>query len=215
MLFATGNYFYSHFNLSVQIFCHLRRYWNHIYYKIASYRLFIKCRPIPLHYDDSLEFYWLLLCKQFMLWMKHVSDYELTLNYWITELAILKLPRLWWRFFCTPTREIVLRGSTLWVKKTSHYTFACNFAKCWPIFKILSLTDSVVNLHKVIMIHPPHLRCVTTDGETREWIICCDRLNVWRSVSIWNWKSLLIVHGSLYKHQSVCRWCQQITSLHH
>jgi len=24
--------------------------------------------------------------------------------------------------------------------------FVCNFAKCWPIFKILSLTDSVVNL---------------------------------------------------------------------
>jgi len=38
------------------------------------------------------------------------------------------------------------RVSTLSVKKTSHYTFVCNFAKCWPIFKILSLTDSVVNL---------------------------------------------------------------------
>ena len=36
--------------------------------------------------------------------------------------------------------------STLWVKKTCHYTFVCNFAKCWQIFKIHSLTDSVVNL---------------------------------------------------------------------
>jgi len=31
-------------------------------------------------------------------------------------------------------------------KKTCHYTFVCNFAKCWPIFKIFTLTDSVVNL---------------------------------------------------------------------
>ena len=30
-------------------------------------------------------------------------------------------------------------------KKTCHYTSVCNFAKYWPIFKILSLTDSVAN----------------------------------------------------------------------
>ena len=36
--------------------------------------------------------------------------------------------------------------STLWVKKTCHCTFVWKFAKCWPIFKILSLTDSLVNL---------------------------------------------------------------------
>ena len=51
--------------------------------------------------------------------------------------------------FGISSREVCIQGSwtnTLWVKKTSHYTFVCNFAKCWHIFKILSPTDSVVNL---------------------------------------------------------------------
>ena len=48
-------------------------------------------------------------------------------------------------------------------KKTCHYTFVCNFAKCWPIFKIPSLTDSVVNFAiKSLWNIPPHHRCVTT-----------------------------------------------------
>jgi len=38
--------------------------------------------------------------------------------------------------------------NTLWVKKTSHYTFVCNFDKCGPIFKILSVAESVVNLQQ-------------------------------------------------------------------
>jgi len=36
--------------------------------------------------------------------------------------------------------------TTLWVKKTKHLTLAHNFTKYWPIFKILSLLDSVGNL---------------------------------------------------------------------
>ena len=35
---------------------------------------------------------------------------------------------------------------TPWVKKTRHPTLAYNFTKYWPIFKILSLLDSVGNL---------------------------------------------------------------------
>jgi len=31
-------------------------------------------------------------------------------------------------------------------KKTSHYNLAHNFAKCWLIFTILSLADSLVSL---------------------------------------------------------------------
>ena len=33
-------------------------------------------------------------------------------------------------------------------KKTRHYNIVYNFAKCWPIFKLLSLTDSLVNLQQ-------------------------------------------------------------------
>ena len=33
-------------------------------------------------------------------------------------------------------------------KKTSQYNLTHNFAKCWLIFKILSLTDSLVNLQQ-------------------------------------------------------------------
>jgi len=43
---------------------------------------------------------------------------------------------------CTITKEIY----TKWVKKTRHRTLAHNFTKYWPIFKILSLLDSVGNL---------------------------------------------------------------------
>jgi len=31
-------------------------------------------------------------------------------------------------------------------QKTSHYNLAYNFAKCWLIFTILSLADSLVSL---------------------------------------------------------------------
>ena len=41
-----------------------------------------------------------------------------------------------------------LTNCTLWVKKTRHYNIVHNFAKCWPIFKLLSLTDSLVNLQQ-------------------------------------------------------------------
>jgi len=42
-----------------------------------------------------------------------------------------------------------LCGYTLWVKKkTRHYNIVYNFTKCWPIFKLLSLTDSLVNLQQ-------------------------------------------------------------------
>jgi len=30
-------------------------------------------------------------------------------------------------------------------QKRRHYIYACNFAKCWPTTKILSLTDLAVN----------------------------------------------------------------------
>jgi len=47
-------------------------------------------------------------------------------------------------------RENVIKAALVTIhresKKTRHYTFAHNFAKCWPIFKILSPTDSAVNL---------------------------------------------------------------------
>ena len=36
--------------------------------------------------------------------------------------------------------------TTLLVKKTRHLTLAHNFTKYWPIFKILSLLDSVGNV---------------------------------------------------------------------
>jgi len=29
-----------------------------------------------------------------------------------------------------------------------HYNIVYNFAKCWPIFKILLLTDSLVNMQQ-------------------------------------------------------------------
>jgi len=45
--------------------------------------------------------------------------------------------------------------------KRSHYNLAHNFAKCCPIFRVLSLTDSLVNL--TILPHlPPPLKRVTT-----------------------------------------------------
>ena len=33
-------------------------------------------------------------------------------------------------------------------KKTRHYNIVHNFAKCWPIFKFFSLTDSLVNMQQ-------------------------------------------------------------------
>jgi len=47
---------------------------------------------------------------------------------------------------CSRTIPLSNDVYTVSPKKTCHYTFVCNVAKCWPIFKILSLTDSVVNL---------------------------------------------------------------------
>ena len=46
------------------------------------------------------------------------------------------------------SRKVALNGcsSTPLVKKTRHLTVAHNFTKYWPIFKILSLLDSVGNL---------------------------------------------------------------------
>ena len=38
--------------------------------------------------------------------------------------------------------------STLCLKNTRHQTLAHNFPKCWPIFKILSRADSLVNLQQ-------------------------------------------------------------------
>ena len=40
----------------------------------------------------------------------------------------------------------VINITTPWVKKTRHLSLAHNFTKYWPIFKILSLLDSVENL---------------------------------------------------------------------
>ena len=40
----------------------------------------------------------------------------------------------------------MLVHTTLWVKKTRHLTLANNFTNYWPIFRILSLLDSVGNL---------------------------------------------------------------------
>jgi len=39
----------------------------------------------------------------------------------------------------------------LWVKKTRHYNIVHNFAKCWPIFKLFSLTDSLVNMQQIVI----------------------------------------------------------------
>jgi len=46
-------------------------------------------------------------------------------------------------------------------QKKQDTTLALNFAKCWPIFKILSPSDSVVNVKWNDHI-PPHLKCVAT-----------------------------------------------------
>jgi len=46
---------------------------------------------------------------------------------------------------CVPCEVL---ESTLWVKKTRRCNIRHNFAKCWPIFKLLSLTDSLVNLQQ-------------------------------------------------------------------
>ena len=35
---------------------------------------------------------------------------------------------------------------TVFHKKTTQYLIAHNFGKCWPIFKILSLSDLAVNV---------------------------------------------------------------------
>ena len=45
---------------------------------------------------------------------------------------------------------------TPWVKKTRHLTLAHNFTKYWPIFKILSLLDSVENFCQSHMQIPHH-----------------------------------------------------------
>jgi len=42
---------------------------------------------------------------------------------------------------------------TLWVKKTRHLTLAHNFTKYWPIFKIITLLDSVGICNKVQIPH--------------------------------------------------------------
>ena len=53
-----------------------------------------------------------------------------------------------WYFVCFVlfTVYVLLSVTTPWVKKTRHLTLAHNFTKYWPIFKILSLLDSVGNL---------------------------------------------------------------------
>ena len=50
--------------------------------------------------------------------------------------------------FPQPFSRFAIIITTLWVKKTRHYNIVHNFAKCWPIFKLLSLTDSLVNLQQ-------------------------------------------------------------------
>jgi len=47
-----------------------------------------------------------------------------------------------------PLLSTATESYTLWVKKTRQWTLAHNFPKCWPIFYILSLTDSSVNLQQ-------------------------------------------------------------------
>jgi len=56
--------------------------------------------------------------------------------------------------------------------KLELYTLACNFANCWPIFKILSPTDIAVNMCKV---NWRHSNVVTI------WSLCCGatRRTVW------------------------------------
>jgi len=52
------------------------------------------------------------------------------------------------RIFSVPIATTCVKVSpfetTQWVKKTRHLTLAHTFTKYWPIFKILSLLDSVV-----------------------------------------------------------------------
>ena len=42
-------------------------------------------------------------------------------------------------------RDAVRRIYTVSQKKLGHFNFYCNFGKCWPIFKILSLSESEIN----------------------------------------------------------------------
>ena len=60
-------------------------------------------------------------------------------GFFLCTLLITRMATLLWSGFSSI-------GSTLWVKKTRHLTLAHNFTKYWPIFKILSLLDSVGNL---------------------------------------------------------------------
>ena len=47
--------------------------------------------------------------------------------------------------------------------KTRHHSLVRNFAKCLPIFKILSLLDSALNLQQLSCLEiPPHLDRVAT-----------------------------------------------------
>ena len=65
---------------------------------------------------------------------------------WIYQLRY----RLVWLSVCSNVWNFVIcvacTLATPWVKKTRHLTLAHNFTKYWPIFKILSLLDSVGNL---------------------------------------------------------------------
>ena len=53
--------------------------------------------------------------------------------------------------------------STLGVKKTIQWTFGHNFGKCWPIYKVPSLSESCGNfVHTRHEDSPPHLKYVST-----------------------------------------------------
>jgi len=54
---------------------------------------------------------------------------------------------------CSPRQVNALNASpaytyTVSQKKTIHYNIVLNFAKCWPIIKIFSLSDSLVNMQQ-------------------------------------------------------------------
>lgn len=58
----------------------------------------------------------------------------------------------------TTWRPTVRDGIAQWESKTCHHTVDIYFAKCWPIFKILSPRDSAV---KSSLNIPQYLKCVT------------------------------------------------------
>jgi len=56
------------------------------------------------------------------------------------------------------------KTNTPCLEKGTALFFASNFAKCWPIFKVLSPTDSAVNSWQSIIKYPttPQTHCYTT-----------------------------------------------------